>query len=84
MAETNSVALEIDVDRITVEQFLILMEIQERMGEKPAVADIRAMLDILQNAIVNHDEPLKLPYRYLSQIMGQVMAAFTAGIDVPN
>lgn len=82
MADSNDVTLEIDVDKISVEQFLILMEVQERMGDKPAVADIRAMLEILKEAVTNQDA-LKLPYRYLSTIMQQVMSAFTAGLD-PN
>lgn len=79
---SDEITLEIDVDRISVEQFLVLMEIQERMGDKPKAVDIRAMFEILKDAITNQDA-LKLPYRYLSQIMQQVMAAFTAGLD-PN
>jgi hypothetical protein len=79
---TNNITLEIDVDRITVEQFLEMLDIQERMGDEPKAADIRDLFDVLRNAVVGQDV-MSLPYRYLRIVMEQVTAAFSAGID-PN
>lgn len=77
-----AIDLTIDVDKITIDAFLEMMEIQERIQATPKAADIKALFNLLSEAVIGVDVST-LPYRYLNVIMQRVTQEFSLGVD-PN
>lgn len=66
--------LSIDTDKITIDAFLELVELQEEMANKVSGRALRRMVELLKPAVTNIDMG-SLPYSQLKQAIEQIMSA---------
>ena len=81
MAE-NTLEIVIDADRINVDGFLDLVELQQNMANPPTAQNLRDMYRLVAPAIVS-PAANEIPARYMNQVFTSVMAGLTRGVD-PN
>ncbi len=78
----DTLEIVIDADRINVDGFLDLVELQQNMANPPTAQNLRDMYRLVAPAVVS-PEPDKIPARYMNQVFTTVMAGLTRGVD-PN
>jgi len=71
---SDELMLSVDTDKITIDAFLELVELQESMAEKTSAKALRRMVELLKPAVTNVDMG-NLPYSQLRPTIEQIMTA---------
>lgn len=71
---SDELMLSVDTDKITIDAFLELVELQESMAEKTSAKALRRMVELLKPTVTSVDMG-NLPYSQLRPTIKQIMAA---------